>query len=97
MIDHKGYKEIYLTCGCFEFAHTIKFMYWEEEDRSQNEVYISYHLDTQGFFRRLWRGIKYIFGYKCRYGEFGDTIIYKNQASQLRDFLDKYIESQTKE
>lgn len=42
---------------------------------------------------RLWAGLRYIFGYKCKYGHWETTSVKYSSAVRLRELLDKYINS----
>lgn len=73
-------------CRCSSLEHQISFWY-DDEDK---QLYAEPHLVTGSFFTRLIKGIKYIFGYKCKYGNF-DSMIFKDEdLKELKDFLSKY-------
>jgi hypothetical protein len=62
---------ILCECGCDE--HQMIFKY--DDDPDWDNVFVSYHLPTQPFWRRLVTGIKYILGKKSRYGHWGEIIL----------------------
>jgi hypothetical protein len=63
-------------------------------DDWDNEIYISSYLSTEpNIFKRIWYGIRYIFGYRSQYGEFGETVMKVEQAKELRDYLTEFVES----
>jgi len=66
-----------LICSCSSKEHQIII------DNDEDEVYVSVHLVHRSFFKRLIYGIKYIFGYKCRYGNFEEFILDKSHIKQL--------------
>ena len=80
----------YFECQCHSDEHTLKFQLDDIEDIPDEDIryadlYVTTHLsDWPGFFRRLWRGLKYVFGYKCNYGHF-DTFIM--QDKDVDDFI----------
>lgn len=76
-------KKIYIECSCHSSEHLLQFAKFEDEP----EVYVIVFLSNYNFFERLWKGIKYIFGYKCRYGHFGETILNKEAQKQIVQFL----------
>lgn len=81
-------EEEILICECNSVEHQIVFRYDEED----NYVYCSMHLAKYNFFKRLVNGIRYIFGYRCRYGDFEEFIFKKEHSKKLRiiaDTLDK--------
>jgi len=76
--------EMILICSCYSFEHMMHF-WWCEEERV---LYIHTHLHTyKNFFKRLWAGLKYAFGYKSRYGEWDSLIFDNNNLQELKEFL----------
>ena len=67
----KKYDIILCECQCSE--HQILFQY--DDDPDWENLYISYHLQNYGFWNRLIKGIRYIFGFKSRYGNFGELVL----------------------
>jgi hypothetical protein len=49
-----------------------------------------------GFWRRFVAGMKYIFGYKCRYGQWDEFIFKPEHSEQLREFSDLLSKSNSK-
>lgn len=76
-----------MICECSSFEHQAKFYYWKGENYDIFNVVI--HLSKRGFFYRLWYGIKYIFGFKCRYGAWDEFLMSQKDRQLLRDFLNK--------
>ena len=69
----KGYKfeSKFLLCECCSSEHQLVVHF--EKNEEYKEVTLSYSLiDNLSFFKRVWLGIKYIFGYRSRYGHFGE-------------------------
>jgi hypothetical protein len=54
---------------------------FDEEDKM---VYVEIHLVPLVWYKRLWLGIKYIFGYQSRYGAFDEFIFNPNDARRLQ-------------
>lgn len=80
-------KEELLICECNNLEHQIVFRYFEDED--WNEVYMTTHLsDCSNFWQRLKYAIKYVFGYKSRYGAFDEFIFRKEDAEKLKSIVD---------
>jgi len=68
-------EEEVLICQCGSVDHQLTFFC----DKEDNIVYCHIHLSNyKTFFKRLICGIKYIFGYKTKYGDF-DSFIFKHQ------------------
>lgn len=90
-----------LICQCHSTEHQYIFLYDEDVDKNGNvidrTVYIHTHLNKRPFFKRVWYGIKYIFGYECRYGHFDEFLIKPEDADKFQkvaDFLKQelYVE-----
>lgn len=60
-----------LHCDCG--AHGVEFIWFEDED--DGKLIFKFSLDTRAWYERLWIGIKYIFGFKNKYGEFCEVLI----------------------
>lgn len=74
-----------LLCECNSIEHQIVISYDEED----NIAYVEYHLTKLPFFKRLVCGIKYIFGKRSKYGDFGEVLLGKKYG-------DYFIELGTK-
>jgi hypothetical protein len=57
------------------------------EDDGYPMVYSHVHLNKRPFFERLKYAIKYIFGYKCRYGAFDEFILNPDDAERLQSVV----------
>ena len=80
-------KNEYFECSCFSPEHTLLFKFDEDE------IYVYVFLDSDGFLRRIWKAIKYVFGYKCKYGHFDEFILSKKDADKLSTSLKKWVYS----
>lgn len=68
-----------LICECGSLEH--QFSFYRDED---NRLICSVHLaDYQNIFKRIITAIKYIFGYKCRYGNFDEFYFSEIAERQL--------------
>jgi hypothetical protein len=77
-------KEIIL-CECNSTDHQMVFLY--SDDDGFPMVYVHTHLNKLPFWSRVKYGIKYIFGYKSRYGAFDEFIINPKDAKKIEDIL----------
>ena len=77
----------YIDCICDHPGHTIRFSWFEDDDF----VYVCTFLNAQGFWQRLWIGIKYIFGCSSKYGHFDETMLSKQQITEIRDLCSEWI------
>lgn len=72
--------EIFI-CQCYNIEHQLTFSYFIEDD----EVFVSIHLLPEyNILKRIWKAIKYIFGYRCQYGHFDEFIFKKSDADKLQ-------------
>jgi hypothetical protein len=86
----KDLTELFI-CACNDVEHQIIMRY----NADWNEVYASIHLVPEyNIFKRIWKAIKYIFGYKCRYGNFEEFVFKAEDADKLQNIVDylKYSE-----
>lgn len=70
-----------LICQCESAEHQVVFS-WIEEDGC-GDVWMSVHLKSHGFWERLKAGVKHIFGYKCKYGNFDEMVFKKEDVAKL--------------
>lgn len=77
-----------LLCQCGDPAHQLIMLY--DDDVEAPAVYVSVHLSPEpNFFKRLWRGIKYIFFNKRSiYGDFDEIILRPSDAEKLQRAVD---------
>lgn len=82
-------KDVFI-CDCNSTDHQI-IVYLDEYD-GQKIVYFHVKLNKYGFWKRIKRGIPYIFGHTSRYGDFDEFIFNPEDAKKLRliaDFLER--------
>lgn len=86
------HKQDLLICECHSTEHQIILSYSEDIDNTNGKVYpmcyAHIHLSKYSFWQRLKHGIKYIFGYRCRYGDFDEFIFNPKDASELQELVD---------
>lgn len=84
----------HFICECYSPEHTLRFLYIEEEPK---EIFATIHLgNNNNFFKRVWYGLKYIFGYQCRYGHFDEFCIRPEDARQMIFFLEEFEKKREK-
>ena len=79
----------YFECDCGSDEHTIRFTLDLDEDCPT--IYTSQYLTPMPFRKRLWMGLKYIFGYRSRFGEFGNYLMRPDDAERLKNMLDRLV------
>ncbi len=90
-----GMRHDYFECICDSDEHLLRFTYFVDEwnNIKEEDVFLSVHLSSCGFWWRLKNAIRYVFGYDCRYGHFESTTFRRSDAERLRDLMDRYINS----
>lgn len=75
-------KDKILICDCGSAEHQMVLHYDDDKDVGR-QVFVEIHLAPLVWYKRLWAGLKYIFGYKCRYGHFEEIILSSKHARQV--------------
>lgn len=77
-----------MVCQCSDPAHQLILFY--DDNPINPAVYVSVHLVPEtNFFKRLWRGIKYVFSNKRSiYGDFDEIILRPQDAYKLQKAVD---------
>jgi hypothetical protein len=75
-------KEELLICSCHSTEHQIVLL--ESEYETDRYIYVHIHLNKRSFWQRLVYGIKYIFGYQCKYGAFDEMILDETHVPKLK-------------
>jgi len=79
----------FIECRCGSDEHTIRFTLSIEDD--DPEIYTSVFLNHwQPWYYRIWHAIKYIFGYKCKYGDWDCTLMGETEVDQLQKMIDDF-------
>lgn len=85
--------DLFLVCMCYSDEHTLRFQYFPEDSGHDHpSLYTSVFLnETNTFWQRIWVAIKYIFGYKCKYGDWDCFEFTRNAAQDLLVMLEDYL------
>lgn len=75
-------------CACHSSEHQLIIRY----DKEDKEIYIDVHLRGRRLFGRIFYAIKYIFGYKCRYGNFEEFIFNQDDIGRLQELLNNVVD-----
>lgn len=80
----------YIECACDSPEHLLRIAYFSDEP---DEIYLDTPLNfNYSFFKRIWLAIKYIFGYRSRYGFYQEFVLTPERVIGLRDELNKFLE-----
>lgn len=69
-----------LLCDCSSSEHQMLF----HLDPDNAAIYCHIHLAKRPLLKRIWFGLKYIFGYSCRYGHWDEFIFNPEDAPKLK-------------
>jgi hypothetical protein len=76
----------YFECQCHSAEHVLRT--WFDDDEDYPCIYMSVFLGAEPWHRRLWLGLKYILGYKCRYGHFDEFLLRPEDADRMIEMLE---------
>jgi hypothetical protein len=82
-MDNKHYFE----CHCYSPEHLLTF--YHDNDDDLNLIFANVFLLPQPWYKRIWLGLKYIFGYQCRYGHFGEFVLNPEDTDRFIEMLQK--------
>ena len=84
----------YIDCTCEDISHTLRYKFFDDEtEECLHLLYIDVYLDRTKWYKRIWRGLKYIFGHRSIYGDFTEIIYDMEKVKELKTFLDAYIKA----
>jgi hypothetical protein len=64
--------------------HIVKF----HLDLDDGDLCLDFHLSNyQNWYKRAWVAIKYVFGYKSKYGDFDEIILKDEDVDRLMELL----------
>jgi len=99
-IEPLHYDEIEVfVCDCSDVSHNIIFQLWDfgkdgDLGRPANtNCELTVHVplnETNGFWKRVWLAIRYIFGYKSKYGHYDVMMIRYEDVPRMKAILDKF-------
>lgn len=81
-----------LTCDCTSIEHQIVFSF----DPNYKHVHAYIHLMPLPFLKRLSKGVRYIIGYKSKYGAFEEFIFTHQDADKVKE-LYQYLHAPIKQ
>lgn len=84
----------YFECSCSSDEHTFSFSY----DPDDGELYLSTFLnDWEPWYKRAWKAIQYVFGYKCKYGHWDCSILTKKETLRLKELCERSLEDRKRQ
>ena len=76
----------YFDCKCSSSEHTLRFVYDPEDNEIYTEVFLSQY---RNLFQRIWTAIKYIFGFKCKYGHWDCWLMKEEDCKRLVELVNR--------
>jgi len=84
--------QLHLICNCNFGVHTLDVSLWCWECDEDWELGFYPTLNQYNSFRkRLWEGIKYVFGKKSTFGDFDEVLLHIDDAPKLVALIEKFI------
>ena len=83
----KDKRELFI-CECHDLEHSFVISRIKDKEIG-NELIIEIHLNKLSWYRRIWIGIKYIFGRKSKFGNYEEVIINKSDKKRLLKAIKK--------
>lgn len=80
----------YLECACCSNEHLVKLIY---DDGTHDIPFLAMYVQLiqEPWYKRIWKGIKYIFGHQCVYGHWDEFIFDEKTALKFKFLLTRYI------
>ena len=82
-------EDYFFICQCSDDAHTIRVTY----DNDFKEVTFHVYLENKCWYKRIWRGILYIFGRYPKYGHFIEMIFDPKDCDEMIRVMQKLKEN----
>jgi len=79
---------VFVKCTCGSPDHVVMIVLDHEDKEAFIQVQLSQH---NNFFKRIILAVKYIFGYKCQYGHWDETLLDQAKIKELRDVLSNFL------
>lgn len=79
-------KPQYFECDCHSTEHTLRFVWDDSDNTIYTEVFLNQY---RNFFKRCWIALRYIFGYKCRYGHWDCFLLQPEDGARLKALIEK--------
>ncbi len=68
------YEEVLTLCACSSSEHQMIWRADKDCEDGSTTVYCDIHLIPLRWYERLWKAVKYAFGYTSKYGDFEEYI-----------------------
>jgi hypothetical protein len=79
-----------VICECGSKDHNL-ILHRFDEDGWDDEMFISVHLVELPLHKRLWKAVRYVFGYTDAWGHYDEVVLGPDKAQDIVNFLNKFI------
>ena len=77
-------EDLHVRCDCYDPEHMLIL----SKNKEDNEVDVLIHLVSyENVFKRILTAIRYVLGYRCRYGHWDSLILNKESCEKIAKFL----------
>jgi hypothetical protein len=91
------------VCECGDVAHHIIFQVWDWgknnierlELPAECNIELSIHIPLNPewkWHKRIWLALKYVFGYRCKFGHYDSMMVRRSDIPRIKSILDRYEE-----
>ena len=84
---NRGIKSIYTECICCSPDHTMRFAFFKDDPY---EVWVEGQMNHFVWYKRLWHGIRYIFGKESKFGKWDYGSLSRKSIDDLSDFFEQH-------
>lgn len=86
------YEKYHFECICGHFEHKFEVIFDPDENPDYDCLYVTVHLnDGLPWYKRIYNGIRYIFGKRSKYGDFAEFILEHDDAKRLSEVCNKFL------
>lgn len=80
------------TCECGLPEHQFSFSYYPEDLEEDPFMYLQVHMVPEPrLLHRIWYAIKYVFGFRTKYGEYDEVLIGEEEAVNLLGLTAEFL------
>lgn len=79
----------FFECACHSDEHTLRFILSFDDDDPC--IYTSVFLRERQWWKRIWPAVKYVFGYKCRFGHWDCFELKPEDAQRLMWMAERLV------
>lgn len=81
-----------VLCDCGSAEHQLILSYCDDEEPEFQMMYVQIHLTTyKNIVKRILRAVRYVFGYKSKYGDWDEIVVSPQTAVDVIAFIERFI------